>query len=912
MSTKGRAKMTSMNFLGAWPRNESKRFFFIRYNFEYVDQPWNRDPGFSKVVVNRKPLNSSSRDPYVLKEQMMDAGIARREVPKFYQRAAEQGRFEKVVDGMAEEGIIDYTPSISEVEIAEELPEELQESKPDQPELFDPEEMKKTRRPFGHWMSWYGRQTMKREGADKQQEILNAAVETWEWWDEMPPETFAEALREAGADPKYVDLGSIGKYIVAKGDVYDVDYHDSGKSVAEFIWGLSDFELMQYAEEQHIQMEGGWDNIGIDDVAYHCTSSDNVQSIMENGLSPRNKTRGLSNQGTGASVFMTFEPSSAESYGDACFEIYLGAMKEAGVTPEIQQEDPIVEAKIRGAIANRLGDDSGDWGESELASEGIDENTFVLFGTIPPEFIKLYSGPEELMEQYASGDSIKKTAAEEFDILEYVEQLREPYAEMTNIEQLDPESELDDEDWTGSNLYDILHDVFEWSAKIAMWKASGNPMHERKIDNLTDRMERYADLAITYIKSKMQDWLDNHFDWDKWWSGMAYAYMANGQDVRRHYGATYPIDIREEIAAIAQQRMFDDIYSFVDEFPDEKIYWLKSNPEICTAFLRWVKDDPDVQEWMQEDYNDPETACDDPEEFVYDCDLATSLGEFVYEHEEEYEQFIRSHYGDPDYVDFDELKMRFDVDTWGKIVEEAAKKADVYQQWKNIFPGLEETEEGIQKAVAMLENAQTPDQKVGALSYALNVGHYFGNFMRERIEDESLSQNQHEELEELVEKIENITPLDYDQLEALSNIDVVAGGEPVDKTAQTWVKGQVFVDKLGDTYDVDKLIDITSKNHVFKVPVQDLQPQLFDDAWGENGRHLSPMDVLNNPTKNREFVEHMQDIRTANMDKPIIIRKTDAMVVDGYHRLARALLEGRPWIEAVFAEPEQMNEARVV
>jgi len=579
---KGRARRTSLDFIGSWPPNEAKRFFFIRNNFEYVDGGGE----FSNVVVNEKPMDAQSRDPYVLKDKMMDAGIPRKQVPRHFQNAAENGEFEKVVTAMTKDGILDHKMSFLDAEVSSEMPSGLgasetkniqayeledyldwwvyvgndlgkilfvneQEGKGEisiavktenetkvltykvedptriqvfrnpedamqnkQPDLFSTDEMRRTRRPWGHWKSWYGRRTIKHEGYDERLAKIQEAVEAWEWEDSTP-EQFASALREAGADPQFVDLGSIGKYIVADETVYDVESPDSGESVSNFVWGLYDYTLQQYAEEHNISSSGGWDEIGHGEVVYHCTDAENVPSIMENGIDTQNKTRALSNRGTGAAVFMSYEPASAEFYGNACFEIAIGAMKDAGVMPELQQEDPIVEAKIRGAIAWKLGDHSNSWGESELAGEGIEENTLVMFGGIPPQFIKLYSGPDELMEQYAAGAGAVKTAVDESDIEDYTMELQEQYGTLENLEDINPEEELEDEDWTGSNLYDILHDVFEWSGKIALWKTRQNPADLLRIEKLEPRMERYADLAITFVKTKMHEWLQNHDDWDR-------------------------------------------------------------------------------------------------------------------------------------------------------------------------------------------------------------------------------------------------------------------------------------------------------------------------------------------------------------------------------------------------------------
>jgi len=900
-----------MEFAGSWPRNAEQRFFFLRYNFKYIDKPYDRPSDFASYVVNERPMSAATTDANALKGLMMDEGIGRRTVPQYLRSAVERGEFEKVVSEMSSDGMIKSNLNPNEAEVSEGLPEDLSDTQPKQGELFNPDELKKTRRPWGHWMSWYGRSTMKRESSDEQSVLLDDILYSWER-DEYTPEQFAQAVREIGKDPKLVDLGSLGRHLVFDDTVYDIDSPDSGKSISDFIWGLNDFALMQYAEERGISSDA-WSEIGEGAVAYHGTDVESVKSIMENGLNPSNKSRSISNRSTGAAVFMAFNPEDAEGYGDVCLEINLGAMKNAGITPELQQEDPIIESKMRGVIAWLLGDQMGDWGESELSSEGINEDTLVMFGAVPPRFIRLYSGPDELMSQYGAAVGVVKTAVTDEEILEYDEELSAERSELRNIEEIRDEYDEEEDggqDMDRSSLFSLMKDVFESSAKLAQWRSSGNPMDLRRIERLEPSAEVSAEIAVRYITAKLEEWMERHDIWDSWWTDAVTFFMSNG--VYKVGSTFHPVnvDIRDQIVQVGRKHLLDQIYSFPDEFPNEIPYWIGSDSSTAQAFASILRvNNVMVREYEEENETTAEEELEsDAEGFISELGLEDEAKKFAVENDEQFERYVRDDMSF--FQDFDDLKEKFQIYEWAEVCKQAAREANAYDQWKQGFPGIEETEEGIRRAIQMLKSARNFDQKVQALSYALNVEHYFGKVITDRMSDEDLSDREIGQLQNIAESINGITPLEIQDLDELSNVS--AAFSMFLKTAQTWYRGQVFVDH-GETYNIDTLIDTVKRNHVVKIPVSDLKTQLFDeDVWAEAPNRLSPMMVMTNPTKNKLYVKHMQDIRVADMQHPIIIRKSDMKIVDGYHRLARAFLEGRPLIKAVFAEPEQMNACRIL
>lgn len=128
-----------------------------------------------------------------------------------------------------------------------------------------------------------------------------------------------------------------------------------------------------------------WKEVTPGTVVYHATPTENVESILSNGLWMENKTRGLSNRSTYDAVFSSWNSDAIESYGDAVFEINLGQMKQDGFMPRVEQEEPVSEAEIEETIANLLGIDDY---HTDVES-GIDPETVVIYSNIPPKYLQL-------------------------------------------------------------------------------------------------------------------------------------------------------------------------------------------------------------------------------------------------------------------------------------------------------------------------------------------------------------------------------------------------------------------------------------------------------------------------------------------------------------------------------------------
>lgn len=89
-------------------------------------------------------------------------------------------------------------------------------------------------------------------------------------------------------------------------------------------------------------------------------------------------------------------------------------------------------------------------------------------------------------------------------------------------------------------------------------------------------------------------------------------------------------------------------------------------------------------------------------------------------------------------------------------------------------------------------------------------------------------------------------------------------------------------------WDVDRLVDLTRPLPVRPVPLSEI-------------RELDEVKVIDNdgqPITWRGFVEHAALMNAADLAYPIIL-SADGAVMDGRHRVAKALLEGRATIDVV-------------
>ena len=159
------------------------------------------------------------------------------------------------------------------------------------------------------------------------------------------------------------------------------------KDPREWIYGIYDHYLDDYVPTQDFN-DIFWNDVGNGSVVYHATSEENKDSILKNGLSVMDKTRGISNKSTGNAIFCSDNSDDISSYGDIVFEINLGKMKNDGYMPNVSKEEPIETSTQRQALANKIGIDDIDFSE-EYASEGLYETTVIFYDNIPAKYLRV-------------------------------------------------------------------------------------------------------------------------------------------------------------------------------------------------------------------------------------------------------------------------------------------------------------------------------------------------------------------------------------------------------------------------------------------------------------------------------------------------------------------------------------------
>jgi hypothetical protein len=103
-----------------------------------------------------------------------------------------------------------------------------------------------------------------------------------------------------------------------------------------------------------------------------------------------------------------------------------------------------------------------------------------------------------------------------------------------------------------------------------------------------------------------------------------------------------------------------------------------------------------------------------------------------------------------------------------------------------------------------------------------------------------------------------------------------------------------------DAWDVDHLIELSRRLPMREVPLDSIR-ELDTEYWFIAG--------FQTPTV-RQIIEHFRLVQEVDLSMPIILG-VDGRVMDGMHRVARALLEGQTSIRAVqfevVPEPEYRN-----
>lgn len=103
-----------------------------------------------------------------------------------------------------------------------------------------------------------------------------------------------------------------------------------------------------------------------------------------------------------------------------------------------------------------------------------------------------------------------------------------------------------------------------------------------------------------------------------------------------------------------------------------------------------------------------------------------------------------------------------------------------------------------------------------------------------------------------------------------------------------------------DAWDVDRLVELGKNFPVKQVPLESIE-EIDSVYWFDDRREW--------PTV-RRVVDHARLIDEVDLSRPIILGR-DGRVMDGMHRIAKALLERRTTIDAVqfdtHLEPDYRN-----
>jgi hypothetical protein len=92
-------------------------------------------------------------------------------------------------------------------------------------------------------------------------------------------------------------------------------------------------------------------------------------------------------------------------------------------------------------------------------------------------------------------------------------------------------------------------------------------------------------------------------------------------------------------------------------------------------------------------------------------------------------------------------------------------------------------------------------------------------------------------------------------------------------------------------WHLERVQILAARLPVFNKPLTELEGCLKEVAWYGDGHHFGRLTV-------REVAEHSRRIQQASFDRPIIL-SSEGWIMDGFHRLARAYLEGLESIQAV-------------
>lgn len=110
-----------------------------------------------------------------------------------------------------------------------------------------------------------------------------------------------------------------------------------------------------------------------------------------------------------------------------------------------------------------------------------------------------------------------------------------------------------------------------------------------------------------------------------------------------------------------------------------------------------------------------------------------------------------------------------------------------------------------------------------------------------------------------------------------------------------------------NTYSVDMMMAYVNTH---KVPIQRINIeenlwQIEQPVWGD----YSPSDVLRNPSK-KKYAENIGRIRDADLSYPIFLTGK-GQIIDGYHRVLKAIQKGEKTIKAYVFDAALMKKFQI-
>ena len=105
-------------------------------------------------------------------------------------------------------------------------------------------------------------------------------------------------------------------------------------------------------------------------------------------------------------------------------------------------------------------------------------------------------------------------------------------------------------------------------------------------------------------------------------------------------------------------------------------------------------------------------------------------------------------------------------------------------------------------------------------------------------------------------------------------------------------------------YSVDMMMAYvnTHKHPIQKIKIEDNLWQLEQNVWGD----YSPADVLKHPER-KKYAENIQRIKDADLSYPIFMTSKH-QIIDGYHRVLKAVKEKKPGISAYVFDASLMKK----